>query len=163
MPDIKKRTIKACAFDLGNTLINDTQLSKAATIDMGQWLFNKSLIQSRESFIDTFESVNHSTDKPFISHTFGELEFFEKTFEKFQFAEGVAYKWFVGRMIDALKSGDKGFPGLNQRFIKKPLAHIDSGGFCKLGIIYKGVAQIKRAGLYRSFSYVGHGSSFLIV
>ena len=82
MPDIRKRPIKACAFDLGNTLINDTQLSKAATVDMGQWLFNKSLIQSRESFIATFESVNHSTDKPFISHTFGELEFFEETFEK---------------------------------------------------------------------------------
>ena len=82
MPDIRKRPIKACAFDLGNTLINDTQLAKTATVDMGQWLFNKSLIQSRESFIATFESVNHSTDKPFISHTFGELEFFEETFEK---------------------------------------------------------------------------------
>jgi hypothetical protein len=48
MPDIKKRTIKACAFDLGNTLINDTQLSKAATVDMGQWLFDKSLIKSKK-------------------------------------------------------------------------------------------------------------------
>ena len=82
MPSTKKRSIKACAFDLGNTLINDTQLAKAATVDMCQWLFDKSLIQSRESFIATFESVNHSTDKPFISHTFGELEFFEETFEK---------------------------------------------------------------------------------
>ena len=82
MPGTKKRSIKACAFDLGNTLINDTQLAKAATVGMGQWLFNKSLIPSREAFIATFESVNHSTEKPFISHTFGELEFFEETFEK---------------------------------------------------------------------------------
>jgi HAD superfamily hydrolase (TIGR01509 family) len=74
MPGTKKRSIKACAFDLGNTLINDTQLAKAATGDMCQWLFSKSLIQSREAFIATFESVNHSTD--------GELEFFEETFEK---------------------------------------------------------------------------------
>jgi HAD superfamily hydrolase (TIGR01549 family) len=56
--------------------------AKAATVDMCQWLFDKSLIQSREAFITTFESVNHSTEKPFISHTFGELEFFEETFEK---------------------------------------------------------------------------------
>ena len=82
MPDTKKRSIKACAFDLGNTLINDTQLSKAATVDMCQWLFDKSLIRSKDAFIATYESVNHSTEKPFISHTFGELEFFEKTFEK---------------------------------------------------------------------------------
>ena len=78
----KKRSIKACAFDLGNTLINDTQLAKDATLDMCRWLFDKSLIQSKEAFIATFESVNHNTEKPFISHTFGELEFFEETFEK---------------------------------------------------------------------------------
>lgn len=82
MPGTKKRSLKACAFDLGNTLINDTQLAKAATEDMGQWLFDKSLIQSQQAFMATFESVNHNTKKPFISHTFGELEFFEETFEK---------------------------------------------------------------------------------
>ena len=81
MPNMKKRSIKACAFDLGNTLINDTQLAKAATVDMCQWLFDKSLIQSREEFIPTYEGVNHNTEKPFISHTFSELEFFEETFE----------------------------------------------------------------------------------
>ena len=78
----KKRTIKAFAFDLGNTLINDTQLAKAATADLCEWLFEESLIQSREAFIVTFESVNHNTEKPFISHTFGEMEFFEETFGK---------------------------------------------------------------------------------
>jgi HAD superfamily hydrolase (TIGR01549 family) len=97
MPGTKKRSIKACAFDLGNTLINDTQLAKAATVDMCQWLFNKSLIQSKEAFLATFESVNHNTEKPFISHTFGELEFFEETFEKLAInaisAEGALKKY----------------------------------------------------------------------
>ena len=78
----KKRQIKVCAFDLGNTLINDTRLSKNATADMGQWLFNKSIIQSKQDFVATFERVNHRTEKPFISHTFGELSFFEETFEE---------------------------------------------------------------------------------
>jgi HAD superfamily hydrolase (TIGR01549 family) len=82
MRSTKKSSIKACAFDLGNTLINDTQLAKAATVDMCQWLFNKSLIQSKEAFLATFESVNHNTKKPFISHTYGEIGFFEETFEK---------------------------------------------------------------------------------
>jgi putative hydrolase of the HAD superfamily len=78
----KKRPIKACAFDLGNTLINDTRLAKSATVDMGQWLLNKSIIQSKQAFLATFERVNHRTAKPFISHTFGEIEFFEETFEE---------------------------------------------------------------------------------
>ncbi len=78
----KKRPIKACGFDLGNTLINDTQLAKCATVEMADWLFSKSHIQSRQAFLTTFESVNHGSEKPFISHTFGEIEFFEETFEK---------------------------------------------------------------------------------
>ncbi|MEE9117743.1 MAG: hypothetical protein V3U02_04000, partial [Calditrichia bacterium] len=82
MFNTKKRPIKACAFDLGNTIINDTQLSRDATVDMCEWLFNKSFIQSREAFLATFERANHSSEKPFISHTFGEIEFFEETFEK---------------------------------------------------------------------------------
>ena len=78
----KKRPIKACAFDLGNTLINDTRLSKSATVDMCQWLLNKSIIQSKQAFLTTFQRVNRHTAKPFISHTFGEIEFFEETFEE---------------------------------------------------------------------------------
>ena len=75
----EKRPIKACAFDLGNTLINDTQLAREATLDISEWLFNKSFIQSGEAFRSTYERINHGTRRPFISHTFGELEFFEKT------------------------------------------------------------------------------------
>jgi putative hydrolase of the HAD superfamily len=82
MRTTKKRPIKACAFDLGNTLINDTQLAKSATVDMCQWLLNKSIIQSKQDFLVTFERVNHHNAKPFISHTFGEIEFFEETFEE---------------------------------------------------------------------------------
>ena len=76
----QKRPIKACAFDLGNTLINDTQLAGEATHDMSEWLLNKTFIQSRKAFRATFENINHGTRQPFISHTYGELEFFEKTF-----------------------------------------------------------------------------------
>ncbi|MGD8763862.1 MAG: HAD family hydrolase [Desulfobacteraceae bacterium] len=76
----EKRPIKACAFDLGNTLINDTQLAREATLDMSEWLLYKSFIQSRKAFQSAYERINHGTRRPFISHTFGELEFFEKTF-----------------------------------------------------------------------------------
>lgn len=77
-----QRPVKACAFDLGNTLINDTQLARDAVVDMSEWLLNKSLIQSKEAFRATFERINHNTKQPFISHTFGELDFFEKTFDE---------------------------------------------------------------------------------
>ncbi len=77
-----KRTLKAFAFDLGNTLSHDTQLLKNATADMCDWLFDNSLIQSRQAFAAAFKRINHATNKPFISHTFGEIEFFEKTFHE---------------------------------------------------------------------------------
>jgi putative hydrolase of the HAD superfamily len=82
MLSTKKRSVKACAFDLGNTLINDTQLARDTIVDMGEWLLNQSLIQSRETFGAIFERVNQDIKQPFISHTFGELDFFEKTFEE---------------------------------------------------------------------------------
>ena len=78
----EKRPFKACAFDLGNTLINDTQLAREATLDMAAWLLNRSYIQSGKAFRSTYERINHNTRQPFISHTFGELDFFEKTFEE---------------------------------------------------------------------------------
>lgn len=81
MRPIEKRQVKACAFDLGNTLINDTRLSKEAAADLGKWLLNHSFIPSKETFVAAFEKINHATVKPFISHTFGELEFFEQTFK----------------------------------------------------------------------------------
>lgn len=81
MRPIEKRQVKACAFDLGNTLINDTRLSTEATADMGKWLVSHAMIPSQEAFLTTFEKVNHGTIKPFISHTFGELDFFEQTFK----------------------------------------------------------------------------------
>lgn len=69
-----------CAFDLGNTLINDTRLTTESVKDMSKWLFDQSLISSQDDFIDTYMRVNRETEKPFISHTFGEIEFFETTF-----------------------------------------------------------------------------------
>lgn len=82
MLSIEKRQVTACAFDLGNTLINDTQLASDAIGDMGDWLLDASVIESRQSFLATYTRVNHNTNRPFISHTFGEIDFFEKTFKE---------------------------------------------------------------------------------
>jgi putative hydrolase of the HAD superfamily len=75
-----KRTIRACVFDLGNTLINDSLLSRNATEEISRWLQERALIRSQEDFLTTFRRINYGTNKPFISHTFGEAEFFQKTF-----------------------------------------------------------------------------------
>ena len=78
----KRRRVKACVFDLGNTLINDTQLTKESVRDLSQWMVDQFLIPSGEVFISNYMRANHEIDKPFISHTFGEIEFFEKTFQE---------------------------------------------------------------------------------
>jgi putative hydrolase of the HAD superfamily len=80
MRRMEKRRIKACAFDLGNTLINDMRLAHDAIGDMADWLLKESVISSRQSFLDAYGRINHHTNRPFISHTFGEIDFFEKTF-----------------------------------------------------------------------------------
>jgi HAD superfamily hydrolase (TIGR01549 family) len=78
----KKHVPKAYVFDLGNTLINDSQITREATAAMGEWLFKQSLITSKEAFISTYTTINNSTVRLFISHTFGEIDFFEKTFQE---------------------------------------------------------------------------------
>ena len=82
MPHTKMKSVKVIGFDLGNTLINDSKLSKDAAIDMGDWLFKNAHVPSKEVFLSTYTRINHGTNKPFISHTFGELEFFEKTWDE---------------------------------------------------------------------------------
>ena len=74
--------LKACAFDLGNTLINDAKLLREAAAAMAEWLHHNGFLSSRRSFVRNYLRVNFQTYVPFISHTFGELIFFEKTFRK---------------------------------------------------------------------------------
>lgn len=84
MLSTEKKQIKACVFDLGNTLINDTQITQEATIATGEWLFEQSLIVSKEAFISTYTKIHEDTIRPFISHTYGERDFFAKTFQELQ-------------------------------------------------------------------------------
>ncbi len=79
MDNIPRRLIKGCAFDLGNTLINDQKLTAASVKDLGQWLGRKAIISSPSRFIQTYMQNNYQINRPFISHTFGEIDFFEKT------------------------------------------------------------------------------------
>jgi len=81
MPAAKKRPITACVFDLGNTLVNDTHLTVAASTEMGNWLCANAGVESPEVFATTYRRFNYRTNRPFISHTFGEPEFFEQTFK----------------------------------------------------------------------------------
>lgn len=82
MSDIVKRPVKACVFDLGNTLVNDTRLANETAIEMGEWLAVHVGALSVDKFVSTYQRINYGMDKPFISHTFGELEFFERTFQE---------------------------------------------------------------------------------
>jgi HAD superfamily hydrolase (TIGR01549 family) len=84
MTNSAKPMIKACVFDLGNTLINDSLLARIATEEMSRWLRERAFIASEENFLTTFRRINYGTIQPFISHTFGEIEFFQKTFAELE-------------------------------------------------------------------------------
>ncbi len=76
--------LKACAFDLGNTLINDYQLTQRTVAEMGRWLGARGLVKADTLFGCVYHRVNKRTKRPFISHTFGELSFFEETFRELE-------------------------------------------------------------------------------
>lgn len=74
--------LKACAFDLGNTLVNDALLLDEAANATEQWLQQNGHLPPDRSFTDIYMRINLHTNTPFISHTFGELCFFEQTFRE---------------------------------------------------------------------------------
>ncbi len=74
--------IRACAFDLGNTLVDDTALYDRAVEQMAYLLEEQRVIDSRDRFVEVFDRINRTTDMPFISHTFGEPQFFQDTFDE---------------------------------------------------------------------------------
>jgi HAD superfamily hydrolase (TIGR01549 family) len=110
-----KRTIKACVFDLGNTLINDSLLLKDATEDISRWLQEKALIDSQEHFLTTFRRINYGTNKPFISHTFGEMEFFQKAFEELG-VKGISAKEALNTYRDLLLARMEPDPRIAETF-----------------------------------------------
>lgn len=72
--------IRACAFDLGNTLSNDSALYDQALAELADWLLERGAVDDRERFIRVFERVNRETEIPYVSHTFGELSMFRAAF-----------------------------------------------------------------------------------
>jgi putative hydrolase of the HAD superfamily len=71
--------LRACAFDLGNTLVPDTTLYQAALREFSSALEGRGLIGSAERFAEVYTAVNRRTNTPFVSHTYGEPAFFEET------------------------------------------------------------------------------------
>ncbi len=72
--------LKACAFDLGNTLINDTELQKKSITALADRLLKEKVLKSTDDFISVYNKINKQTKTPFVSHTFGETVFFKNTF-----------------------------------------------------------------------------------
>jgi HAD superfamily hydrolase (TIGR01509 family) len=74
--------IQACAFDLGNTLSDDTALYDRALAQIAQSLEDRHLVDSGQRFLSRFDQINRETTLPFISHTFGELQMFQTAFDE---------------------------------------------------------------------------------
>jgi len=73
--------ISACCFDLGNTLNNDILLTRKSVDRMGEWMESEGFIDKARRFAEAYHQANRNTDGPFYSHTYGEIEFFAKTFQ----------------------------------------------------------------------------------
>jgi HAD superfamily hydrolase (TIGR01509 family) len=74
--------LKACAFDLGNTLSDDMALLEGALGDVAAWLAEGGAIRDPAAFAAAYREINRDDFRPFISHTFGEPEFFREAFAR---------------------------------------------------------------------------------
>ncbi len=72
-------TVRACAFDLGNTLVNDKQLQLNSLKHTAEWMKENGFLKDPEQFISTYLGFNKANLIPFLSHTFGEKIFFDLT------------------------------------------------------------------------------------
>jgi len=69
--------LKVCAFDLGNTLSDDAALLAGSLADVSEWLAGRGAVPDAAAFRAVYAGINDGCFRPFISHTFGEPEFFQ--------------------------------------------------------------------------------------
>jgi HAD superfamily hydrolase (TIGR01549 family) len=70
--------LRACAFDLGNTLVPDMVVYQGALAEFASILYDRGIVDSQEQFCKVYTAVNRRTRTPFVSHTYGEEVFFEE-------------------------------------------------------------------------------------
>lgn len=51
---------KGCAFDVGNTLINDTKLVQDSLKDMANWLQRRGIIKQKGLLVAIYNKINKS-------------------------------------------------------------------------------------------------------
>ena len=74
--------IRACCFDLGNTLSDDTRLTERSVERMGLRLEEEGHVDDAGRFTELYHEINASYEVPFVSHTYGELGVFETVFRR---------------------------------------------------------------------------------
>jgi len=79
--------LKVLAFDLGNTLVDDARLLSLSIEATAAWLAKILPSEAAGRFAEVYRRVNEGTRLPFISHTYGELSFFEAAFRELGITE----------------------------------------------------------------------------
>ena len=124
--------LRACAFDLGNTLVDDTAAFESAVDETDRWLQERGVLARRGSFASVYTQVNRSSHEPFVSHTYGELSFFARTFAALGIAalqpgEGLAaYRGFLMRLMALEPQISAGLAWLRSRGLKVALVTNES-------------------------------------
>lgn len=74
--------LKACAFDLGNTLVNDLALQQGTIERTGRWLQTHGIVPSADEFTGIYQRHNSEAEGAFFSRTYGERVVFERSFDE---------------------------------------------------------------------------------
>ena len=80
--------IKACIFDVGNTLVNGTKMYEDTLQALAHWLRKMKIGAEESSFLKTYKHFNKTLHQPHWSHAFGEIELFKRTLDKLGVVKG---------------------------------------------------------------------------
>jgi len=98
--------LKVFAFDLGNTLVDDARLLSLSIEATAAWLGKLLPPEASGRFAEVYRRVNEATRHPFISHTYGEISFFEAAFRELGITEISpdqalrAYRGFLDGLVE---------------------------------------------------------------
>ncbi len=107
--------IKACVFDVGNTLINDSKLVSDTLCDLASWLKKKGVLREEDAFISAYKEFNRIIHHDHWSHTYGEVEWFRRTVNALRI-EGISPEEVLIRYRQLIEEKTKPDPDVIKTF-----------------------------------------------
>lgn len=142
MIDNKKKIVtSAIIFDIGDTLLDATNIAEYALNKTSEYLERRKFIKDRTKFIEIYKNIDKQTEGPKINHLFSDIKIIQKTLEEIGFDSSPSILGlFIGMYRNIIRQEINRNDELIQLFSK-----LKNDGY-KIGIISDGttIEQIEQ-------------------